>query len=755
MFSILPIAVVSGALVAGAQLPKRPKATLMMTLTAPRRLSNAQGAPANPSVNAITTLRGLTTTLTTYSQALLDALGGPNTLATVRKNLAQLDEAAARITQTRLERWLYQARQAQLAALIPANAAPVAPLQAREIYRELNLAALGLGLMVGGFVLHPWLLVPAVALDVYLLRHAYLGLPRALWVERRINASVLFVILDAVALTAGLFVTHAYLLLYAIIAMLVMTTRIFKLATEDHARHNLMTLFGLRQQTVWLLHAGIEIEVPLTQVQAGDLVAVHAGAAIPVDGTIREGMALIDQHLLTGEAQPVEKGPGDAVFATTVVLRGKLVITVAQAGEQTVAAQIVHILDQTTDYRTTLVSWTQTVADQIALPFLCLGALAFPLVGVPGLLAVLNSGTALFYMNLLGHLGVLNFLNRAAQQGLLVKDGRALEQLTAVDTVVFDKTGTLTLAQPTVVAIHRCTNAYDEATILTYAAAAEHRQNHPIAQAILQAAATRNLPLPTSDQASYHMGYGIAISLDGAKVRVGSARFMAQHDIPLPATIAAVLTQTDQLGHSLVLVAVEQQLVGALELQPTLRPEVKVVIAALRQRGIKTCHIISGDQEAPTRALAAALGMDSYSAQTLPDQKAAIIQQMQAAGQVVCYIGDGINDAIALKAAAVSVSLRGASSVAVDAAQVVLMSQTLHQLTALFALADDFDRYMKTCFTISLAPGLATIYGAFFLHFGLATSVALNQVGLWTGVAHSLSPLQHLRQRAEERRQAN
>lgn len=751
MFLLVSIGIATGAIAAYTQQAKKAQPTLITALTVPERRPQAPRPVDKGESAANATLEGWSTTVYTYSQDLLNALGGPHTLATVRKSLAQLDAVTTHFTQTRLERWLYETRRAQLATLTLANTAPVLTPQAREVYRELNLAALGLGLMIGGFVLHPWLLAPAVALDLYLLRGAYLGLPHALFVERRINSAVLFVILDAVALTAGLFFAHGYLLLYAIIVMIVMTTRIFRLATEDHARYNLMTLFGLQQQTVWLVQGEVEVEVPLAQVQVGDRVAVRAGEVIPVDGEICEGMALIDQHLLTGEAQPAEKGPGDFVFATTVVLRGKLFIAVTKTSEQSVAAQIVHILEQTTDYRTTLVSWTQRVADEIALPILGVGAIAFPLVGVPGTLAILNSGTALFYMSLLGHLGVLNFLNRAAQEGIMVKDGRALEQLTTVDTIVFDKTGTLTLAQPTLVAIHRCNAAYEETAILTYAATAEQRQQHPIAQAILQAAARQNLPLPTIDQSSYHMGYGIEIGMEGAKVRVGSTRFMALHHIPLPATIEAVLAQANEQGHSLVLVAVDEQLIGALELQPTLRPEAELVIAALRQRGIKTFHIISGDQEVPTKRLAEALGMTSYSAQALPEQKAAIIQQMQAEGKVVCYIGDGINDAIALKAADVSVSLRGASSVAVDAAQVVLMSQNLHQLTELFALADDFDRYMKTCFTISLAPGVVTIFGAFFLHFGLAVSVALNQVGLWTGVAHSLSPWARARQTGSRR----
>jgi len=228
----------------------------------------------------------------------------------------------------------------------------------------------------------------ALAVDLYLLRYDYNGLRHALFVERRVNADVLFAVLDTVAIAAGILVAPVYLLIYAIILPIILLTRILKMATEDHARQNLTTIFGLHKQTVWVVKEGIEVEIPLAQVQAGDLVAVHAGETIPVDGVIRQGMATIDQHILTGEAQPAEKGIGEPVFATTLVLNGKLCIEVEKAGDQTVAAQIVQILERTTDYRTTVVSRTQQLADRVALPLLCTSAIAFPLVGVPGTLAL-------------------------------------------------------------------------------------------------------------------------------------------------------------------------------------------------------------------------------------------------------------------------------------------------------------------------------------------------------------------------------
>ena len=732
VLSLISIGIASGAILAGIQIIKKTTTPFIAALAKP-------ALPSNQADLTILAQRSGIIEVGAEVRAVAD-----DWIATVQEKLNQLDERAAHYTQTRFDRWLYKDRKEHLIDLAMNNPSTGLAPMARTLYREVNLSLLASALMIGAFTLQPWLVVPALAVDLYLLRYDYRGLRQALFVERRVNADVLFAVLDTVAIAAGILVAPVYLLIYAIILPIILLTRILKMATEDHARQNLTTIFGLHKQTVWVVKAGIEVEIPLAQVQAGDLVAVHAGETVPVDGVIRQGMATIDQHILTGEAQPAEKGIGEPVFATTLVLNGKLCIEVEKAGDQTVAAQIVQILERTTDYRTTVVSRTQQLADRVALPLLCTGAIALHLVGVPGTLAVLNSSTALLYIYLLGHLGVLNFLNRAAYHGILIKDGRALEQMSAVDTVVFDKTGTLTLEQPTVVAIHLAMAGADEAMILAYAAAAEHRQQHPIAQAILQAAAERRLALPAIDQATYKLGYGIEVMIEGVIVRVGSARFMALHQLALPAQIENALTQSDSFGHSLVLVAIGEQVAGAIELQPTLRPEAKAVVAALRQRGVKTCHIISGDQEAPTRRLAEALGMDSYSAQTLPEQKAEIIARMQAAGKVVCYIGDGINDAIALKSADISISLRGASSVAVDTAQVILMRQNLKQLTEVFDLAKDFDRHMKTCFRITLTPGIITLFGAFFLHFGMISSVILNQLGLWTGVVHSMSPVRQL-----------
>jgi len=230
------------------------------------------------------------------------------------------------------------------------------------------------------------------------------------------------------------------------------------------------------------------------------------------------------------------------------------------------------------------------------------------------------------------------------------------------------------------------------------------------------------------------------VTLGDIAVSVGSERFMRMEGIALPATVTELHATVHHQGHSLVFVSINGELAGALELAPTIRPEAHHLIADLHARG-KTLYIISGDQEEPTRHLATTLGIDHYFANTLPEHKATLIQQLQNNGKRVCFVGDGINDAIALKQADVSVSLRGASTIATDTAQIVLMDASLDQLRHLFDLTKAYEANMRANHIASMAPGMIVIGGVFLLHFGIIASIMLYNIGLVAGVANSMAPL--------------
>jgi len=346
------------------------------------------------------------------------------------------------------------------------------------------------------------------------------------------------------------------------------------------------------------------------------------------------------------------------------------------AGSETVMAQIGEIVESTMALKDTKQAQAEAFTNRAVLPTIGLSGLAIPFVGAHGALGILDAHPQ-YRIIISTPLSTINFLNQIAEQAILVKDGRTFELLNQVDTIVFDKTGTLTLEQPTISQIHLFgdTAKSHPEHILAYAAAAEQRQSHPIANAILEEAAARAVEIPTVDDAHYQIGYGLTVRLldSGELVRVGSSRFMAQEGIVLSAEIEAVMQNVKVQGSSIVLVAVDDHVVGGIELQATPRPEAPEVVQWLREQD-KEIYLISGDHTQPTAMLAQRLDIQHYFAETLPEEKGALIEQLQAQGKRICFVGDGINDTIAMKKSYVSISLRGATTAATDTAQVVLMN---------------------------------------------------------------------------------
>ena len=529
-------------------------------------------------------------------------------------------------------------------------------------------------------------------------------------------------------------------------------SRHLTLKTEDHSRKSLINVFGEQPRFVWIQQKGshppVEVQVSFDEVEVGDIVVVHAGETISFDGIISEGEGTIDERTLTGESQPVEKGPDNKVFASTVLLSGRIGIQVQKAGRDTVAAQIGEMLNRTADFKSSTVSRGEKIVQLGAPPTLALGGLAWPLLGTQSALAVLFASFG-YHMRVSGPISVLSFLRMASENGILIKDGRSLELLSEVDTVIFDKTGTLTEDVPTVGQIY--SHAVGEHDVLTLAAAAEHKQTHPIALAIRREAKKRDLTLPPIDNTEVEIGYGVKVRLsegsedeeraiEGPLVRVGSRRFMQLSQIAIPADYDKIEEDCHAAGHSLVYVALDHQLAGAIELRPTIRPEAKQITSALQERGLEMA-IISGDTIGPTKKLAESLGIERYFAQVLPQDKASLVAQLQEEGKSVCFIGDGINDSIALKKANVSISLRGASTAATDTAGIILMDGTLNKLVPLLELAKELDHNLTSNTVMSILPGIICIGGVFFFHFGLVSSIVVFNIGLAASVSNALLPL--------------
>jgi Cu2+-exporting ATPase len=590
----------------------------------------------------------------------------------------------------------------------------------------------------------PPLLPFSAAMFAYTAIPSFRGAYQVLFRERRLGVDVL----DAIVVMGCLATLQVFP--GAILAWCLSVGRYLVRKTEDHSKKLLLGAFGKQPRYVWLVKDGAEIEMPLDRLDKGDVVAVHTGEMVPVDGIIVDGLAMIDQQALTGEATPAEKGVGDRVFASTVMVAGKVHVAVEKSGGETATARIAQILNDSAGYKLASQHKGEKLADKAVVPTLCLSGLAFATLGPPGAVAVVNSdlGTGI---RMAAPLAMLSTLALCAQKGVLVKDGRALDLLCEVDTVLFDKTGTLTRERPEVGRVITA-DGFDPRQILRFAAAAERRFHHPIALAILQKAKEEDFRLPLTDMTQYKVGYGITVGIDGHRVRVGSRRFMELEGVPLTREIEEALAVVHREGHTMVMVAVDDEIGGALELRAAVRPEVRGIVQGLRERGIGHIAIISGDHEAPTRRLAEELGMDRYFAQVLPADKADYVERLQREGRKVCFVGDGINDAIALKKANVSISLRGATSIATDTAHVVFMEQSLGKLCELRDIARDLDHNVRNSWLMILGPNLACIAGVFTLGFGIGASVVTNNIAALAALANGLLPMRRVAQLEAERR---
>lgn len=607
----------------------------------------------------------------------------------------------------------------------------------QKVNRQIAISSVALALTAGGALYAPLNLlgVPALLVTISpLLVSAYHSLVK----EKKIGVGVL----DSLGTIGPLLLGHFFIA--ALASCLSNFSRKLLLKTEDQSRASLINVFGEQPAFVWIQKDGLEIEIPFEQLQIGDQIIVSAGHSIPVDGTISQGIASIDERALTGESQPVEKVVGDPVFASTLLLAGQIHVHVEKAGTDTVAAQIGKILNHTADFKSSIQSQGERVVEQGAIPTILISALTLPILGPESALAALYAAFG-YHMRFAAPISVLNFLRITSETGILIKDGRSLELLSGVDTIVFDKTGTLTAEVPTVGQIYLCGDV-GEAQLLRYAAAAETKQTHPIAQAICHAAHQSGVPVPPITEAKVEVGYGLTVRIadevDAPQklVHVGSGRFMTMVGIAIPAAIQQIEETCHAEGFSLIYVAVDQQLAGVIELRPTIRPEAQAIINELHRRNF-SLYIISGDHEKPTQKLAAELGIDHYFAEVLPQNKASLIEQLQQEGRTVCFIGDGINDSIALKTANVSISLRGASTVATDTASIILMDNSLKKLIPLLDIAQDLATNLKRSIAFTMLPGIVCIGGVYLFGFGLVNAVMLYNMGLAISVANALWPL--------------
>ena len=418
--------------------------------------------------------------------------------------------------------------------------------------------------------------------------------------------------------------------------------------------------------------------VPLAALAVGDLVLVRPGTRIPADGTVEDGGADVDESMITGESRAVTKAAGDAVVAGTVAAGGSLRVRVTATGEGTALSGIMRMVAAAQ----ASASRAQALADRAAaaLFYVALGAGAITLLawwwlGDPEA-ALVRTATVLVIacphaLGLAIPLVIAISTSLGARNGLLVKSRIALERARELDTVIFDKTGTLTRGAPAVTGI-AVADGVTEDEVLSLAAAVEADSEHPLARAIVQAAAARGIhPAPASDFAAL-AGRGAEATIDGRRVAVGGPRLLGERGWAPTPDLAGTTDAWEAEGRTVLHVAVEDRLAGALAVEDEIRPESREAVESLHRMGVRVA-MITGDSQAVADSVARRLGIDEVAAQVLPADKADAVRRFQAGGRKVAMVGDGVNDAPALATADVGIAIGAGTDVAVESAGIVLV----------------------------------------------------------------------------------
>ena len=480
----------------------------------------------------------------------------------------------------------------------------------------------------------------------------------------------------------------------AVIVTLILIGRWMEARAKGRTSHAIAHLLGLQAKTARVVRDGVAQDIPLEDVRAGDLVLVRPGEKVPVDGEITEGTSYIDESMITGEPIPATKNVGDTVVGGTVNKTGAFTYRATKVGADMVISQIIRMVEDAQADKLPI----QNLIDKVTtwfVPAVMLAAFVTFLIWFifgpePAFTFALANAIAVLIiacpcaMGLATPTSIMVGTGRGAEMGVLFRRGDALQSLRDADIIAFDKTGTLTIGKPVLSQFHTFGNqSADE--MLALAAALESRSEHPIATAVVQAAEDKGLKQPEVKDFEAVPGFGVSGMVDGLAVHVGAERFMKKLgiDVSTGAEAAAAMTAKAQ---SVLYMARDGALVAAFSVADELKPTTKATIDALHKLGLKVA-MITGDSKVVANAIAKELGIDEVSAEVLPDGKVEALKRLAGSDRKIIFVGDGINDAPALAAADVGVAVGTGTDIAIESADVVLMSGDLTAVVDAIALS--------------------------------------------------------------------
>lgn len=497
----------------------------------------------------------------------------------------------------------------------------------------------------------------------------------------------------------------------------------------ERSRRSIAGILRLSGHHTFILVDGVEVEAEVDSLRPGDVVVLHTGEKVCVDGEVESGEALLDESPITGRADHVLRKPGDRVLAGTFVRQGVIRVRARDVGDGTYLARILRQVEDSLENRAPI----EGVADRLAsrlvrLGFLATGAtwiftgsawraFSVMLVMACPCATVLAASTA-----------ISAAIASAARRNILIKGGRHLEEIGRMDTACFDKTGTLTGMEPVLTRILPLDGTEEEA-LLRMAVSVEAHNHHPLAQAVKAEAARRGIAATPHSVCDYTLGMGMRAEVGGSVILVGNGRLMERHDVPL-ADARSRARELRRDGHTVLYMARDAEVLGLLAFDNRIRPESARVLAALRRNGVKRVVLITGDEAGAARGLARKLDIPEHHAALLPEDKAALVRDLRDQGARVLMVGDGINDALALAEADVGVAMGvGGSEAAVEAADIALVDDGLDGLAYVQDLSKKTLRVVRQNFWIATGSNLA--------------GVALGAAGLLSPVAAGLLHIVH------------
>lgn len=474
---------------------------------------------------------------------------------------------------------------------------------------------------------------------------------------------------------------YVYFEAAGVIVTLILLGRYLEARAKGETSEAIRKLAGLQAKTALRLRAGSETEVPIAELQPGDIIRVRPGEKIAVDGEIVEGSSFVDESMISGEAIPVTKGVGAEVIGGTINKTGSFSFRATKVGSQTLLAQIIRMVEAAQGAKLPIqalvdkvTAWFVPAVIAIAtltfLAWLLFGpspALSFALVNAVAVLIIACPCA----MGLATPTSIMVATGRAAELGVLFRRGDALQSLRDVEIVAFDKTGTLTQGEPAVTDIETAPG-FSENEVLALLASVEARSEHPLATAIVKAARERNLDIPSATDFEAIPGRGASALVDGRKISIGSAHWMTEQGIDA----TALSSRAEALGEQAktpLFAAVDGKIAAVIAVADPIKPTAKAAVAALKALGLQVA-MVTGDARRTAQAIAARLGIETVEAEVLPDGKAQTVQRLAAGGRKIAFVGDGINDAPALATADVGIAIGTGTDVAIESAAVVLMA---------------------------------------------------------------------------------